>query len=234
MSGAVAIVTYPGSNGDHDAVHALTRDIGVKAELVDYRSTDLDGYDAVVIPGGFSYGDYLRCGAIARFAPVMAPVREFAARGGPVLGICNGFQILTEAHLLPGAMLRNASLQFVCEWTHVRVEQPHTSWTQDLTSGAVLRLPIAHGDGAYFADSSTMAALEDAGQIVFRYCNPDGSDLVGDNPNGSLHNVAGIANEQGNVVGLMPHPERATDAMVGGEDGKQILNNLFHLLQAPV
>lgn len=227
MRARVGVITFPGSNGDHDAEHAFSVDLGVPARLVDYRETDLNGFDAIVLPGGFSYGDHLRCGAIARFAPVVEPLRAFADRGGPVLGICNGFQVLTEAHLLPGALLRNKSLQFHCAWVHVRVESDRTVWTRGVERGAVLRLPVAHGEGAYFADSETVARLEDHGQVVFRYCAADGSADSQANFNGAVHSIAGICNERGNVVGLMPHPERATNVLIGGADGLGILQSAF-------
>ena len=219
----VGVVTFPGSNGDHDALNALQHDVGVEARLVDYRETNLDGFDALILPGGFSYGDHLRCGAIARFAPVMQPLAEFAAAGRPVLGICNGFQILTEAHLLPGALLRNASLRFHCFWTHVRIESDRTAWTAGVTEGTVLRLPVAHGEGAYFADAGTLASLEANGQIVARYSSPEGTVSDQTNRNGSVGAIAGVANERGNVVGLMPHPERAANELVGGVDGLRLL-----------
>jgi phosphoribosylformylglycinamidine synthase subunit PurQ / glutaminase len=219
----VGVVRFPGSNGDHDALHAFQVDVGVPARYVDFRETELDGFDALVLPGGFSYGDYLRCGAIARFAPAMGSIRAFAERGGPVLGICNGFQILTEAHLLPGALLRNRTLRFHCHWTHVRIEQTATAWTQDLTAGDVLRLPVAHGDGSYFADPETLARLEATGRVVARYVEPDGTPSEEANANGSVNAIAAVANERGNVVGLMPHPERASNRLVGGDDGLRIL-----------
>ena len=219
----VGVITFPGSNGDHDALHAMRHDAGVDARLIDHRETTLDGFDAIILPGGFSYGDHLRCGAIARFAPVMRPLIDFANQGGPVLGICNGFQVLTEAHLLPGALLRNASLRFHCFWTHVRIETDRTAWTDGISEGTVLRLPVAHGEGAYFADPETVARLEANGQIVARYSSPDGTVSHETNRNGSVGSIAGIANERGNVVGLMPHPERAANPLVGGGDGLRLL-----------
>ncbi len=229
MANRVAVITFPGSNGDHDAWHSLNHDIGVPTDLVDYRTTDLSPYSALVLPGGFSYGDYLRCGAIARFAPVMASVKAFAEAGGPVLGICNGFQVLTEAHLLPGSLLRNQSLRFVCEWVYVVVEQVDTSWTSRIAPQTVLRLPVAHGDGAYFADAETVQMLEENNQIVFRYCDPDGAVTETANPNGSVASIAGVTNAARNVVGLMPHPERATDSLVGGSDGRIMLESALAL-----
>ena len=233
MTQQIGIVTFPGSNGDHDAWNAFANDLAVPTRMVDYRETDLQGIAALIVPGGFSYGDYLRCGAIARFAPVMTMVREFAQHGGPVLGICNGFQILTEAHLLPGALLRNESLRFNCDWVHVRVEN-ESFWTSEVETGDILRLPIAHGDGSYFADDATLGKLEANGQVIFRYCDANGAVLDSANPNGSRRAIAGIANEAGNVVGLMPHPERATDPIVGGDDGLRIVTAALNVLQVPV
>lgn len=246
MADQVGIVTFPGSNGDHDAIFAFRHTLGVSVRVIDYRETDLDGVDAIVLPGGFSYGDHLRCGAIARFAPVMTPLRAFAERGGPVLGICNGFQILTEAHLLPGALLRNKTLQFHCHWTHIQIEQRNTAWTNQCRNGQVLRLPVAHGDGAYFADAATLERLEGEGRVVARHCaapsdislepNKMASDAGPEatNPNGSLNRIAGVANARGNVVGLMPHPERAADPLIGGFDGLSILRSGLAAIGAAV
>lgn len=223
----VAVIGFPGSNGDHDAVHALNHDVGVDATLVDYRERSLDGFGAVVLPGGFSYGDALRCGAIARFAPVMEPLRVFAEKGGPVLGICNGFQVLTEAHLLPGALLRNKTLRFHCFRTHVRVESTRSPWLSQCEIGDRITLPVAHGDGSYFVDEETLTILESRGQVALRYVDAEGqADSPESNPNGSVAAVAGITNEAGNVFGLMPHPERATNRLIGGEDGLRILSSL--------
>jgi phosphoribosylformylglycinamidine synthase len=233
MGALVGVISFPGSNGDHDALYALSHGVGIPARLVDYREVDLSPYAALVLPGGFSYGDYLRCGAIARFAPVVEPLRAFAARGGPVLGICNGFQILAEAHLLPGALLRNSSLRFHCQWTQIRIEQTETAWTSAYESGEIIRLPIAHGDGAYYADPQTLARLEDTGRVVARYCDASGCITTDANPNGSLHGIAGIANETGNVVGLMPHPERAADPAIGGDDGLRMLRSVLAVLSVP-
>ncbi len=221
------VISFPGSNGDHDALSALERDLGVEVRKVDYRETDLDGFDAIVLPGGFSYGDALRCGAIARFSPVMEPLREFADAGLPVLGICNGFQILCEAHLLPGALLRNRTLKFHCHWTHIRVESDRSPWTAELEIGDVLCLPVAHGEGAYFASSDLVSELEERGQIIARYCESDGAVTQAANANGSVGNIAAVSNEAGNVVGLMPHPERATNDLVGGTDGLRLLRGVL-------
>jgi phosphoribosylformylglycinamidine synthase I len=234
MTGVVGVITFPGSNGDMDAFRAIRDDLGAPVRLVDYRETDLSGIQAVILPGGFSYGDHLRCGAIARFAPVMNPVAAFAKHGGPVLGICNGFQILTEAHLLPGALRRNKTLRFHCHWTHVRVERTSTAWTDVLTLGSVLRLPIAHGEGAYVADAETVAALEQHDQVVARYCDPLGNVTDEANANGSIGNIAGICNAAGNVVGLMPHPERASNRLIGGDDGVKLLRGALEALHASV
>ncbi|MDP9369129.1 MAG: phosphoribosylformylglycinamidine synthase subunit PurQ [Chloroflexota bacterium] len=233
MSGWVAVLSFPGSNGDRDALSAFRNDVGVEARLVDHRETALEGASAVVLPGGFSYGDHLRCGAIARFAPVMASVRSFANRGGPVLGICNGFQILTEAHLLPGALLRNRTLQFHCHWTHLRFEGCDNAWLSNVQPGEVLRLPVAHGDGAFFADPETLDRLEANGQVIARYCEPDGRLSPTSNPNGSSRAIAAISNEDGNVLGLMPHPERATSPLIGGDDGLRLLRSVLDALAVP-
>lgn len=228
----IGVISFPGSNGDHDALHAVSHDLGVEARAVDYRSTDLEGLDAVILPGGFSYGDALRCGAIARFAPVMSELRAFAGQGKPVLGICNGFQILCEAHLLPGALIRNKSLRFHCFRANIRIEGGATSWTSNLVEGEVLELPVAHGEGAFYADPSVIARLEANGQVVARYCERDGSVSDSANPNGSVAGIAAVCNDARNVVGLMPHPERATDPMVGGTDGLRLLSSV--MFQVPV
>lgn len=223
----VGIISFPGSNGDHDALYAFEHEIGTPVRSIDYREPDLAGVDAVVLPGGFSYGDALRCGAIARFSPVMSAVRVFAEAGGPVLGICNGFQVLCEAHLLPGALLRNRSLRFHCFWTNVRFEQANTLWTSQLTDGETLCMPVAHGDGAYYADDDVLRRMETNGQIVARYVDSHGNLTEDVNPNGSLGNIAAICNEQRNVVGIMPHPERACNTLTGGADGRRILRSVI-------
>ena len=214
-----AVVVFPGSNCDHDAYHAAKHVLGQQAEFVWHKDTDLRGADAVILPGGFSYGDYLRTGAIARYSPVMQAVAAFSATGGPVLGICNGFQVLLEAGLLEGAMLRNARLKFNCEHVHLRVEQTTTPFTARCAPGSVLRIPVAHGEGNYFADPVTLQRLEANGQVIFRYCTAAGEIADAANPNGSLHNIAGICNATRNVVGLMPHPERACETALGSADG---------------
>ena len=227
-----AVVVFPGSNCDHDAHHALAGVLGQQADLVWHKATDLGGADAVVLPGGFSYGDYLRCGAIARFSPIMARVREFAAAGGPVIGICNGFQVLLEAGLLPGGMRRNRDLKFICEHVHLRVEATDTPFTRKADGGQVLRIPIAHGEGNYYADAATLQTLVDHRQIVFRYTGPDGTRDEHWNVNGSTEAIAGICNRERNVVGLMPHPERACEAAVGSTDGRVVFESV--LACAPV
>ncbi len=222
----VGVVSFPGSNGDHDALANLEADLGVTVRRVDYRETTLVGLDAVVLPGGFSYGDALRCGAIARFAPIMTELQKAAAEGMPILGICNGFQVLCEAHLLPGVLLRNKTLNFHCYWEHIRFENVHTAWTNNLEVGQVLRLPIAHGEGAYFIDPDGLARIESNGQVVARYSDPEGH--VTDAANGAINAIASVCNEQGNVVGLMPHPERATNDLIGGSDGLLMLQSLLN------
>jgi phosphoribosylformylglycinamidine synthase len=214
-----AVIVFPGSNCDHDAYHAAKHVLGHDAEFIWHKQTGLKGADVVILPGGFSHGDYLRTGAIARFSPVMTAVTEFARRGGPVLGICNGFQVLLESGLLPGAMLRNRDLKFHCEHVNVRVEQTNTPFTRRARRGQVLRLPIAHGEGNYYADQDTIQRLESSRRIVFRYCDPSGNTTADANPNGSLDNIAGICSEARNIVGLMPHPERACESVLGSADG---------------
>ncbi|HLB26387.1 MAG TPA: phosphoribosylformylglycinamidine synthase subunit PurQ [Dehalococcoidia bacterium] len=214
-----AVVVFPGTWSDHDTQHALTAVLGQEADLVWHRERDLSRYDVVVLPGGFSYGDYLRTGAIARFSPVMEAVAAHAEAGKPVIGICNGFQLLCEAHLLPGALMRNDSLQYRCVWVHLRVENVETPFTLACHPGQVLRIPISHGEGRYVADEETLATLESAGRVVFRYCDADGEMTSEANPNGSVNGIAGIVNERGNVLGMMPHPERACEPLMGGEDG---------------
>jgi phosphoribosylformylglycinamidine synthase len=226
------IVVFPGTWSDRDCMHALTTILGQSARYVDHRESDLSEFDAVILPGGFSYGDHLRCGAVARFAPVMEAVTRFADRGGLVLGICNGFQILQEARLLPGALLRNDSCEFRCEWVHLRVERAESPFTRDCRPGQVLRVPISHGEGNFYADPQTLQSLDQGGQIVFRYSTPDGRVTRDANPNGSLGNIAGIVNARGNVLGMMPHPERACEPLLGGADGLWILRSAMRTLVA--
>jgi len=214
-----AVVVFPGTWSDHDCQYALANVLGQQAGLVWHRESDLSAYDCIVLPGGFSYGDYLRCGAIARFSPVMEAVARHAEAGKPVIGICNGFQLLCEAHMLPGALMRNDSLQYRCQWVHLRVENTDTPFTLTCEPGQVLRIPISHGEGRYFADEDTLGQLEASGRIVFRYCEPNGDVTADANPNGSIANIAGIVNARRNVLGVMPHPERACEQLMGGEDG---------------
>ena len=227
-----AIVVFPGSNCDHDAYHAAKHVLGQQAEFVWHKETSLHDADVVILPGGFSHGDYLRTGAIARFSPVMDAVRDFARRGGPVLGICNGFQILLEAGLLPGAMLRNRDLKFHCEHVWIRVEQTDTPFTSRATNGQVLRIPIAHGEGNYYADSEVLRELEAARRVIFRYSDANGNVTSAANPNGAVNNIAGICNESRNVVGLMPHPERACERVLGSGDGLMLFESVVTALAA--
>ena len=225
-----AIVVFPGSNCDHDAYYAARHVLGQPAEFVWHKQTSLGGADVVILPGGFSHGDYLRTGAIARFSPIMRTVADAAAAGTPVLGICNGFQILLECGLLPGAMLRNRDIKFHCEFVGVRVERTDTPFTSRCTAGEVLQIPIAHGEGNYYAPPDVVAALEANGQVVFRYAAPDGAVSDAANPNGSLNNIAGICSEHRNVVGLMPHPERACQSIVGSDDGLKLFESVVFSL----
>ena len=220
------VIVFPGSNCDHDAYHVISKHVGQPVSFVWHKETDLSDYDAVIIPGGFSYGDYLRAGALARFSPVMASVREFAARGGFVLGICNGFQVLCEAGLLPGALIRNRDLHFVCAHVQVRVETTDTPFTNELTRGEVLRIPIAHGEGNYVCDDATLEELQREERIIFRYCDTQGHVTEAANPNGSRDNIAGICNRERNVLGMMPHPERACEDLLGSPDGRGIFHSL--------
>jgi phosphoribosylformylglycinamidine synthase I len=222
-----AIIRFPGTWSDRDCYHVLHNVLEQQADIVWHRERDLSGYDAVVLPGGFSYGDYLRCGAIARFSPVMEAVAKFAKAGRPVIGICNGFQVLCESGLLPGALIRNESLQFRCEWLHLRREGNETPWASGIAPGQVLRLPISHGEGNYYADVETLDELEESGRVIFRYCEASGLVSHAANPNGSARNIAGIINERGNVLGMMPHPERAGELLTGGADGNRIWESLI-------
>jgi len=221
------VVVFPGSNCERDTVHALSAVLGQPADLVWHEETDLSSYDCVVLPGGFAHGDHLRAGAIARFSPVMAAVERFAADGGLVWGICNGFQVLVEAGLLPGAMLQNAGLRFVCRWVHLRVESTNAPFTAGITPGTVLRMPIAHHEGDYYVDKTTLARLERNQQIVLRYCDAEGHATLEANPNGSAANIAGVCNEAGNVFGLMPHPERCAEPILGGVDGRRLFESVL-------
>ena len=221
------VVVFPGTWSDTDCYHVLKNVFEQPVEYVWHKQTDLSGFDCVILPGGFSYGDYLRAGAIARFSPVMRAVEEFADQGKLVLGICNGFQVLCEAGLLPGVLRLNDSLQFRCQWTDLRVESTSSPFTGRTRVGQVLRVPISHGEGNYFADPETLDELESAGRVIFRYSNPEGRITETANPNGSLRNIAGISNAKGNVLGMMPHPERCCESVVGGEDGCFIFQSLF-------
>jgi phosphoribosylformylglycinamidine synthase len=226
------VIVFPGSNCDHDAYHVISKHVGQPVDFIWHRDTDLSTYDAVIIPGGFSYGDYLRAGALARFSPVMNSVKEFAARGGLVLGICNGFQILCEAGLLPGALIRNRDLHFICDHINVRVETTETPFTNQLKGGSVLRIPIAHAEGNYVCDDATYDELCRDDLIVLRYCDEQGKTTLESNPNGSRDNIAGICNEARNVLGLMPHPERACEDLLGSADGRDIFRSLAATLAA--
>jgi phosphoribosylformylglycinamidine synthase len=212
------VVIFPGSNCEQDVVHAA-KHLGFEADYVWHGDTDLAGFDAIVLPGGFSYGDYLRCGAVARFSPVMSEVVRFAERGGPVMGVCNGFQILCEAHLLPGALIRNTGLKFICEEVPLRVEQSACRWL-DLPAGEIVRIPINHNEGNFICDPETLDRIRENGQVVLRYTQPDGNVDPDSAPNGALDAIAGVCNEAGNVFGLMPHPERAVDPVAGRTDGR--------------
>jgi len=220
------IVVFPGSNCDEDAFHTAKDVFGQDAVYLWHKDTDLSGADAVILPGGFAHGDYLRTGAMARFSPIMAPVRAFAERGGPVLGICNGFQILLEAGLLPGAMLRNRTLKYRCEHVYLRVEANDTPFTSASRVGDVLRIPIGHGEGNYYAPPDLLETLEQRRQVVLRYTDPNGRVDDAWNPNGSMNAIAGICNESRNVVGMMPHPERACEPLLGGVDGRRIFESI--------
>jgi phosphoribosylformylglycinamidine synthase len=227
----IGVVVFPGSNCDHDTYHAIRGVCGQEARFVWHKDSDLSGLDAVVLPGGFSYGDYLRTGAIARFSPVMHAVGQFAARGNPVLGICNGFQILQEAGLLPGAMLRNRTVKFLSQPVHIRVERAGTIATEGLHRGDVLTMPIAHGEGNFYATDEELDRLEGEGQVVFRYTTADGRLDEASNVNGSARAIAGVCNAAGNVVGLMPHPERASEPLLGSADGRKVFEALVRSLQ---
>jgi phosphoribosylformylglycinamidine synthase subunit PurQ / glutaminase len=224
------VVVFPGSNCDHDAFYAIGNVLQKPVEFIWHQSENLANCDAVILPGGFSYGDYLRTGAIARFSPVMKSVEQFARSGGMVLGICNGFQILCEAGLLPGAMMRNSGLRYICRHVHIRVEQTDTPFTSAARPGQILKIPIAHNDGNYTCDEATLAELEKNRQIIFRYTTPDGSDDNAGNPNGAVRNIAGVCNRERNVAGLMPHPERAVESALGSSDGIVILGSMVEAL----
>jgi phosphoribosylformylglycinamidine synthase len=224
------VIQFPGSNCDQDAYFAVRDILKQPVEYIWHQSASVDGFDCIILPGGFSYGDYLRTGAIAKFSPVMSAVREFADNGGLVIGICNGFQILCEAGLLPGALIPNIGLRFICRYVSVRVENSTSNFTNLCRKGQVLRIPIAHHGGNYYCDPETLAALEDNDRVLLRYCDENGDITDEANPNGSLNNIAGILNERGNVAGMMPHPERAVESMLGSEDGLYILKSIVERL----
>ena len=224
------IVVFPGTWSDGDCYHAVVEVMGQEASYIWHKEADLSGYDCVILPGGFSYGDYLRTGAIARFSPVMSAVEEFAEGGGLVLGICNGFQILCEAGLLPGILMRNAHLEFRCQWTNLRVESSDAPFTQGFRAGQVLRIPISHGEGSYYTDPATLHTLTEQRQVLFRYCDASGAVVDEANPNGSVENIAGIVNRAGNVLGMMPHPERCCEELLGGTDGKLLFESVIRSL----
>jgi phosphoribosylformylglycinamidine synthase I len=227
-----AVIQFPGSNCDQDCVAAINGIAGLKAEYIWHKETSLDNFDAIVLPGGFAYGDYLRCGAIARFSPIMRAVTSDARAGKLVLGTCNGFQILCEAGLLPGALVRNRSLRFVCDMVTTRVEVDDSPFTHGCQKGSLLRLPIAHGEGCFFADAKTLSNLKDNRQVILRYADSRGRILPESNPNGSIENIAGICNREGNVFGLMPHPDRASDARLGSVDGAKIFRSMMRTITA--
>lgn len=229
-----AVLVFPGTWSDHDCHHVLSNVLGQQADLVWHRENDLSSYDAIVLPGGFSYGDYLRCGAIARFSPVMAAVKREAAHGKLVIGICNGFQILCEAGLLPGVLMRNDTTQFRCMPVNLRVETVETPFTANASKGQDLEMPISHGEGNYYAGAETLARLNAEDRIVFRYCTPFGEITPDANPNGAIENIAGIVNEGRNIMGMMPHPERASEALIGGTDGLVIWQSMLSAVDIPL
>jgi phosphoribosylformylglycinamidine synthase I len=220
------IVMFPGSNCEHDCYHVVKHVLRQEASFLWHKEKNLAGSDCVILPGGFAHGDYLRCGAMAKFSPIMESVARFAQEGGPVLGICNGFQILTEAGLLPGALVRNRNLQYICADLHLRVDSTRSPFTQQLREGQVLRMPVGHGEGCYYADPKTLKRLEAEGRIAFRYSDPKGSLSEEWNPNGSIQSIAGVLNEKGNVLGLMPHPDRCAERILGNEDGRKLFESI--------
>jgi len=230
VSANFGVIVFPGSNCDHDAYHALAHIMNAETKFLWHKDTDLSDIDFLLIPGGFSYGDYLRSGAIARFSPIMQSVVDFVEQGKPVLGVCNGFQILLEAGLLPGAMLHNQQLRFVCKNTYIRCETSNSLFTRNIAEGTVLDIPVAHGEGNYVTDEDQLKKMQDNDQIVFRYCDADGNATEEANFNGSMDNIAGICNTQRNVLGMMPHPERAVEEILGSADGKQIFESVLNEL----
>jgi len=225
------IVVFPGSNCEHDVYHVAKHLLGHEAAFLWHKDASFTGIDCVVLPGGFAHGDYLRCGAMARFSPIMGAVKQFAEKGGPVFGICNGFQILTEAGLLPGALVRNAGLQYLCRDVHLRLERQDTPFTGRIKTGSVLTIPIGHGEGCYFAPDHVLKELEAKRQVVFRYCDAAGEITADSNPNGSLHAIAGLSNEKGNVLGMMPHPDRCAEEVLGKADGRRLFDSIVHAWQ---
>jgi phosphoribosylformylglycinamidine synthase len=225
------IVVFPGSNCEHDVYHVAKHVLGHDAAFLWHKDSSFTGVDCVVLPGGFAHGDYLRCGAMARFSPIMGAVKQFAERGGMVFGICNGFQILTEAGLLPGALVRNAGLRYVCRDVHLRTERQDTPFTARIKPGTVLRIPIGHGEGCYFAPDAVLQEIEKKRLVVFRYCDEAGEVTAAGNPNGSLHGIAGVCNEKGNVLGLMPHPDRCAEEVLGKADGRRMFDSIVHAWQ---
>ncbi|MDD3926290.1 MAG: phosphoribosylformylglycinamidine synthase subunit PurQ [bacterium] len=221
------VIIFPGSNCDRDCYHVVDQVMGQPVDFIWHGADSVDGYDGIILPGGFSYGDYLRTGAIARFSPVMGAVEKAAAAGKTVIGICNGFQILTEAGMLPGVLRRNESLQFICKFLHLKVEHNESAFTNACSPGQVLRVPIAHGEGNYYADPEVLAGMEENGQILFRYCEADGTVSAAANPNGSLENIAGICNREGNVMGMMPHPERSSEEILTSADGRFVFESIL-------
>jgi phosphoribosylformylglycinamidine synthase subunit PurQ / glutaminase len=231
VSKKIGVIVFPGSNCDHDAYHAMKHIMNVETEFLWHKDTDLKNTDLLIVPGGFSYGDYLRSGAIARFSPIMNAVRDYVKKGYPVLGICNGFQILLEAGLLPGAMLHNEKLRFICKNVHIRVESTRSQFTSGLNKGDVLEIPVSHGEGNYFIDETGLAELEENDQVTFRYCNAGGNITPESNINGSVSAIAGITNKKGNVLGMMPHPERAMESVLGLTDGVPFFESVLNELQ---
>ena len=231
MSKKIGVIVFPGSNCDHDAYHAMKHVMNIETTFLWHKDSDVSDIDLLIIPGGFSYGDYLRSGAIARFSPIMKAVQDYVKSGNPVLGICNGFQILLEANLLPGAMLHNEKLRFVCKNVHIRTENNSSVFTKGLDPGSVLNVPVSHGEGNYFIESDGLKQLQDNDQIAFRYCNEQGEITPESNFNGSVYSIAGITNKKGNVLGMMPHPERAMESILGSEDGITFFESVFNQLQ---
>ena len=224
------VVIFPGSNCDHDCYYVIESVIGKPVEFIWHQDTSVNGFDAIILPGGFAYGDYLRTGALAKFSPVMRAIADFAKKGGLVYGICNGFQVLAEAGLLPGALMRNVGMKYICRFLHLRTETTNTPYTNLLKKGQLLRIPIGHGDGNFFADADTLKSIEDNDQVVFRYSDAEGRITKEANPNGSLNNIAGIVNEQRNVLGMMPHPDRSSEQILGSGDGKLIFESMVNAL----